>query len=180
MALNLTPPKAAPRKSAAPSSSARVGAITDQKSAERSEGLNGYLGSATALLMLFRQYADAQAMSMHGPKVVSEVVSLATRYEKLAGAIDKAIAASPFAGLIMAVMPLGMQLAVNHGLIQNPAALAGMGIQSKEALEAEGRQAQQRMMLQALQAQKKYAEEKAAFEAELAELAQSPNGTMAQ
>ena len=146
----------------------------DAKAAERKAGLDNYVASATGILMLARQYPDAQAVAIHGPKITAEVATLAGRYENLGVKIDKLIAASPFAGLVMAVMPLALQVAVNHGLIKSPAMFAQLGIQSPEVLEAEGKAAEMKMMRDAIEAQKRYAAEQAAFNAELADF--SANG----
>jgi hypothetical protein len=179
MAVDLRPPPTVqtPRRSAARQSSGTTAKtsptpsqMNDARTQERKDGLDQYVNSGVAIMMIARQHADAQALATHGPKITGELATLANTHEKLGSAIDKAIAASPFAGLVMAVMPLAMQLAVNHGFIKNPGVLAGLGIQPKESLEAEGRQAEQRLMLEALKAQKAYEEEQLAFQRELAEM----------
>jgi hypothetical protein len=182
MAVDLTPPPTRQRRtSTAKTPGTSTPAKTpsqemDAKTQERKEGLDQYVQTGVALLMLTRQYADAQATAMHGPKVTTEVAKLCNRYEKMAGAIDKAIAAGPLAGLITASLPWAMQLAVNHGLIRNPGVLAGMGVQPKEVLEAEGQKAERDMILRAIEAQRQYEQEQAAFNAELAEFRSAENG----
>lgn len=179
MPVDLTPPPTRTRRVSNASGTAKSKNTStpsqemDARTQERKDGLDGYVQTGVAVSMLLRQHADAQALAVHGPKITAEVAQLANRYEKLGTAIDKMIAAGPFAALAMAVMPLAMQLAVNHGYIKNPAMLAGLGVQPKEALEAEGKAAEQRMVLDALQKQRDFAEQEAKFQRELAQLSES-------
>jgi hypothetical protein len=179
MAVDLTPPPTRQRRTSTAAKAPGVSTPAktpsqemDAKTQERKDGLDAYIQTGVALLMLSRQYADAQATAIHGPRVTTEVAKLCNRYEKMAGAIDKAIAAGPLAGLITAALPWAMQLAVNHGLVRNPGVLAGMGVQPKESLEAEGRKAELDMIRRAVEAQRQYESEQAA----LAEFVQDQNG----
>src|SRR5882757_7282010 len=81
----------------------------------REEGVNGLFQLATGLCMMTGQHADAQAFAMHGPNIAPEIAAIAEDYDKVGEAIDKLVAVGPFAGLLTAVLPLALQLAVNHG-----------------------------------------------------------------
>ena len=69
-------------------------------------------------LIATRQFADAGAIALHWPSVAKELAHLAETQEPIARIIDPLIQVGPYAGLIAAVLPLAMQLAVNHGRIK--------------------------------------------------------------
>lgn len=89
---------------------------------ERLEGLNGILSLASFGLIAGKQFADAGAVSLHGPKLMEEIAELAEANSKIAEGIDRLISVGPYAGLVAAGMPLILQFMVNHGAIQ-----AGIG-----------------------------------------------------
>jgi hypothetical protein len=102
------------------------------KTKERSDGLEGYAQLAQAGLIAFRQYADAGALGLHFPKIAEEIAKLASADDRVAGWIDPIIAAGPYTALIAAVLPLAMQLGVNHGRMKPGA----MGTVPKNLLSA--------------------------------------------
>lgn len=164
-----TPPPAKPAaRKPSPAAQAKRGA--------REEGINGLFQLGTAVCMMTGQHADAAAFATHGPKIAPEVASIAEDYEKVGEVIDKLIAVGPFAGLLTAVLPLALQLAVNHGR-GNAAVFADFGVVSKETLEAQGQAAALRQATAAVESQRQAeAEFIAAQRAAMAQAEQSQNG----
>lgn len=108
-----TPP---PSKNAKPQAAPRP-AKADVTRA-RAEALAGLGQIAQVPLIAARQTADAGAVAMHWPKVSQELAELAAKDDRVAKLIDPLMQAGPYAGLITAVLPLIMQLCVNHGIAQ--------------------------------------------------------------
>ena len=133
---------------------------------DREDALNGLWTAAAAFCMMGNQWADAGAISLHGPNVSKEAAALSLKYEKVGNALDALANVSPFANLIGAVMPMVMQIAANHKMV--PAqALAGIGVKDPGVLESQMRVEAQR---QVVEYQKMAAQEKADLEQELASL----------
>lgn len=182
MPVDLTPPptRVQSRQSTAPRQTAqqKKAATLAGKEAERKEGLDGLVQLGVGVLMLTKQHADAAAVAEHGPNVTNELVNLSRTHEGVANAIDKLIAVGPYGALITALMPLSMQIAVNHGLIQHTQALAPIGVKPKELLEIEGKRSEMALQQQALEMQRRFAAEQEAFAQELAESMNGarPNG----
>jgi hypothetical protein len=86
--------------------------------------------------MMREWFADAGALQIHWPNVARETASLADQDERIGKAIDYLVSAGPYAGLLTAVLPLGMQIAANHGRIDANAASGLGGVMPKEMLEA--------------------------------------------
>jgi hypothetical protein len=84
----------------------------------RTEAIGGLGQIAQAILVATRQYADAGAVGMYFPNVAAEVAKLADHEEKIARLIDPLLQVGPYTGLLAAVLPFAMQIAVNHGRIQ--------------------------------------------------------------
>jgi len=133
---------------------------------DREDALNGLWTAAAAFCMMGNQWADAGAISQHGPNVSKEAAALSLKYEKVGNALDALANVSPFANLIGAVMPMVMQIAANHKMVP-AAALAGIGVKDPGVLESQMRVEAQR---QVVEYQKYAAQEKANLEAELASL----------
>src|SRR5271155_3354255 len=103
----------------------------------REEGLQGIAQIVTAGLILTKNYPDAGAVDMHAPDIAHEVAVLANDNEKVGNIVDRITGLGPYAALLTAVMPLAIQLLVNHDRIQPTAAgLFGGSVMSKEALAA--------------------------------------------
>jgi hypothetical protein len=81
-------------------------------------------------------FADAGAIQIHGPNVARETASLADQDERIGKGLDYLISAGPYAGLLTALLPLGMQIAANHGRIDAKAASGLGGVMPPEMLEA--------------------------------------------
>jgi hypothetical protein len=133
---------------------------------DREDALNGIWTAAAAFCMMGNQWADAGAISQHGPGVSKEAAALSLKYEKVGNALDALANVSPFANLLGAVMPMVMQIAANHKMVP-AAALAGIGVKDPGVLESQMRVEAQR---QVVEYQKYAAQEKANLESELASL----------
>lgn len=130
--------KAPPRKSTARSSTSKAAATPDPSIKDKREaGLNGLAQLAQGVCLLTRQYADAAAIGRHCPPISSELATLAGQYEVIAGPVDFLIQVGPFAGLIAALVPFGMQIAANHRWIDASAMGAGGSVVPPEVLEAQ-------------------------------------------
>lgn len=79
--------------------------------------------------------ADGIAVEMHGDNLANALNETAKHVPQVAAALDKILAAGPYGLIIAAIIPLGAQIAVNHGFIPAQAAEA-MGCVSRETLIA--------------------------------------------
>lgn len=152
--------KAPPARSGGSKATARAprATITDQ----REQAVQGLFQIAGTLCVFTHQYADAAAIGTHSPPISHEVAVLAAADDKVAKAVDSLLTVGPYSALVMAVLPLAMQLAVNHGILPadkipgttNPQVLstkmeAEMSQQAASMLEeakAAQRDAEERMM----------------------------------
>lgn len=80
----------------------------------RAEAVYGIFQLGSAVCLMTKQMADAAALTEHGENVSLECAKLAETDERFANVIDKLTSVGPYAGLMTAIMPLAMQLAVNH------------------------------------------------------------------
>jgi hypothetical protein len=114
---------------------------------DRTEGVNGIFQLAGLGCIMMGQLHDAGAISIHGPAISNEIVTLAESDARIAKGVDALLQVGPYAGLVAAVMPLVLQLLANHKVV--PAdKLGGAGIQMPDALEM---QVKTQMQLQALE-----------------------------
>ena len=132
------------------------------KLTERREAAEGIFQLAGFGCIIMRQYADAGAIGMHSGPIVNELVTLSEKNEGIAKVLDYLTEAGPYAGLIVAIMPLALQIAANHKVIKAELT-AGAGVVPPEALESQVRADMARQAAEALRAQQ-------AAEAELREL----------
>lgn len=100
---------------------------------EREDSVNGVLQTASFMCVLTGQYADSGALGLHGPRVAHELAVVAEDSEPIGNALDYLNKVGPYTSLILAVMPLVFQIAVNHGM-GNAQAMAGVGVQPPEQL----------------------------------------------
>jgi hypothetical protein len=143
---NTAPPaKTKPSTSSTVKKSSSV-SITEQ----RTEALSGLGQIAQAVLIASKQYADAGALGIHWDNISREVATLAEKQESVAKLIDPLLQAGPYAALIAVVLPLGLQLAVNHG-VGNPGM---MGTVPKELLDSQMKTRVAKMQMEALKQQK--------------------------
>lgn len=159
MALDLSGPKTPP-PAKRPTPAQRQATA---KTGEREEGLNGLFQIAAAGCLMGGQVADGAAVSTHGPNIAREAAQLAETNERMGRLLDYLTAVGPFAGLLAAAMPLGLQILVNHGKLPVVPALQQFGIVPPGALEAQAKADAARQMAEYQRAQ-------AAAEEELREL----------
>lgn len=81
---------------------------------ERTEAVQSVFQVGQMVCLTFGQYADAGAIGMHGDNISVEVAKLSERYPAIAKVVDPLMQAGPLAGLVAAVIPLVLQLGVNH------------------------------------------------------------------
>jgi hypothetical protein len=145
------------------------------KTAAREEAANGIFQLAGFGCVVTHQYADAGAISMHGPTISRELAQTAETSEPIAKALDYIMDAGPYAGLIVAVMPLVLQLMANHGVIKAEL-VSGGGVVPPKALESQVKADMAKQAAEALRAQEAAEEEMAILAARLAEpsAAESP------
>jgi hypothetical protein len=147
------------RTSSTSTTSKTTAGTADSVKAEQVEGILTWVQLATAGLMMSGNGADAIAIGQHGPSIVTEVVNLGDENESIRKAVEFITATGPMTKLITLVMPLALQLATNHKMIN---ATGVPGVSDPRLLQAEAELAQNRMT-QAAQ------ERARAVEAELAE-----------
>ncbi len=116
----------------------------------RQEALNGVLQVGQLAAITFGQFSDAGAIGMHGPKLVSEVVSLAESNSKVASKVDLLIEIGPYAGIVAAAIPFLAQLFVNHGVVKAEL-FANAGVVPPDQLE---QRMKLTLMQQAMEAQR--------------------------
>jgi hypothetical protein len=83
----------------------------------RYQGINSLFQISAIALLARHQYADAGALRNHGPGISREIVVLADSDDRVATFVDYLTTAGPYTGLMMAVLPLVLQIAANHGRI---------------------------------------------------------------
>jgi hypothetical protein len=102
---------------------------------------------------------------MYWPNVAQELANLADSQEQVAKFIDPLIQIGPYTGLIAAVLPLIMQIGVNHGVL----APGGMGTVPASTLSAQVETGMAEQELQALQVQLQAEKAAQALRAEIAQ-----------
>lgn len=138
----------------------------EEKPMTRQDAVEGMFQLAGLACITFKQYADAGAIAIHTENISKEVVKIADQDERIASAIDSFLKVGPYAGLIGAVLPLVLQISVNHKML--PAdKLAGMDILPPEMLEARIKTEMAQMQLEALKEQQKAEAELAKMRAEM-------------
>jgi hypothetical protein len=153
-----------PKKDTRPRAPIAVKGIT----AERTDAIDGVFQLAGMGLVMAGQYADAGAIDMHGHGVSLELAELAGKNEGIAKAVDSLLQVGPYAGLVVAMMPLVMQVLANHKVIAADKMPPSSGVVKPESLEAQVKAAMAKQALEALHAQKEAEEELARMQAEFA------------
>lgn len=168
MAIDMSLAKAPPKKT---TGTRRVAAPTPQidtrsVNQKRNEGLLGLAQIGQGILWMVGQYADAAAIGQHWPPVAQELANVADTSDFVAKPIDFLIEVGPYGGLIAALLPLGLQIAANHGWV-DATKLVGQGVVPPDVLEAQMKaqvakmqadamRAQQEALIEARKAQTKY------------------------
>lgn len=137
--------KAPPRKRTASAASTKVTApatpVATEASATqmaREEGLNGLGQLAQGVCVMVGLRSDAAALGMHWSGVAHETAKLAEIHEEVAKPVDFLIQIGPYTAFVMALLPLGLQIAANHKWV-DPANVAGMGVVPPDVLDAQVR-----------------------------------------
>jgi hypothetical protein len=120
----------------APKASHETGSLTSRDQV-REANLLGVMQAGSMVALIRGWYADAGAVSLHGPKVAKELVLLGKTNDGVGKALDLLSQAGPYTGLIFASLPLLAQLAVNHNRLDSSKISGIPGIKSKEALESQ-------------------------------------------
>jgi hypothetical protein len=120
--VNTAPPaKATANKSTVKQTAAAKSA--SDITAARTEAVTALGQFAQVPLMIMKQHADVGAIDLHWKNISGEIAKLAASNEQVAKIVDPLMTVGPYAGIITAVMPLAVQILVNHGRI--PAGAAG-------------------------------------------------------
>lgn len=159
--------KAPPRKAATPRAKAQPPpqVMTQSPREAREEGLNGLGQLFQGGLVLFGQYADAGATGRHAPNIARETAALADRYEAVAKGVDLIIQAGPFTGLLLAVLPLALQIGANHKRV-DASNLGALGVVPPEVLEAQMKAEVLRMQADSMRMQQEALQNMQAAQAE--------------
>ena len=173
------PPSAPPRVS----SGRNVSKRESPKLSERREALQGAWQLAGFGCIMFKQYADAGAIGMHSEPITDELVTLSSKNESIAKALDYLTEAGPYAGLVIAVLPLTLQIMANHGLVKAEY-LGSSGVVPPAALRAQVEADMARQASEALRAQQEAERELATLAASMSpqkpsEPSSEPNGQTA-
>ena len=117
--------KRGPRKGTAPSPrrTSTAGRSTKTSGTDYRPGING-LFQMIAVPLAFTAPADAAAVGHHGPQIAEALNEVAKERPEVAAALEKVLSAGPYGLLIAAVVPLGVQIAHNHGLIPEQIAVS--------------------------------------------------------
>lgn len=147
--------------------------VTQSKREQRAEALQGVFQVAGLVLAGTGNLADTAAIGIHQENISDEVAKAAETDEGIARVLNYLTTASPYSGIIIAVMPLVLQILANHGRI----AAGVMGTVKPETLEvqakAEAAMLMTRMQKDAITAQR-------AAELEIASLAELQRAYNAQ
>jgi len=166
------PPKSTPNTSAAGTGGKAL--PTPRLTKEREEAVAQLGMFAQVPLMATKQLADAATIGIHWPKVAKEVAKLAETQEPVANLIDPLIKVGPYAGLIAAVIPLIMQIGVNHGRLKP----GSMGTVPAVSLQAQMETAMAQAELEATRQQMEAEKAAAAMRLEIAEARAQLNAAM--
>jgi hypothetical protein len=122
-------------KTSHPGGSSAPHASLTPRDETRKDNLMGVMSAASMLALMRGNYADAGAVSAHGPKVAKELVLLGKTNEPVGKVLDMLAQAGPYTGIIFATLPLLAQLAVNHGRIEASKVSGIPGVKPKDVLE---------------------------------------------
>lgn len=148
-----TPPPVGAQRQASKPTSSKKQTLTEQ----RIDAINGLGQLAQVPLLATKQYADAGAVGMYWPGISKELATLAESQPAIANVIDPLMKVGPYTGLVAAILPFLMQIAVNHNRIQP----GSMGTVPATTLEAQIKTSMAEAELHALRTQME-AEEQAA------------------
>lgn len=139
----------------------------------REEAINGVFQIGQMGCVVFGQFADAGAIGIHGGPIAHEIAGLAKQQPKVAKYVDLLIEVGPYAGLMAAVMPFAMQIAVNHNAMKAEM-VPGAGVVNPEALASQMKTSILRQQMEAMRQQQMAEEEMRILQEQMAK--ESPNG----
>lgn len=157
MAVDTTTRSAPKPRPAAPKEPSRA---QTAKREERATSVRSLFELAQFGCLSFGQYADAGAFALHGPAAAPQLAELAEINPWIAKGIDSLDIIGPWAGLLTALMPLTLQILVNHNRVPLER-VASLGVQSPAALNAQAQAQLAEMQIAAL-AQQRESEERLA------------------
>lgn len=110
--------KRGPAKGSAPSPRRSTPSARARKSHETdyTSGINGIF-QMIALPLAFTAPADAAAVGHHAPQIADALNDLAKERPEVAAVLERLLSVGPYGALIGAVLPLGVQLLHNHGVV---------------------------------------------------------------
>lgn len=141
---------------------------------ERAKSVGALFELAQFGCVSFGQYADAGAFALHGPAAAPQLAELAEINPWIAKGIDSLDVIGPWAGLLTALMPLTLQILVNHNRVPLER-VASLGVQAPAALDATAKAQIAKMQAEALRQQREAEAEYARVQAESAQLARREN-----
>lgn len=100
----------------------------------RQEALEGLLQLGQFGCLAFGDFADAGAIGVFGPPMVTETVNLAKENSKVAEKVDLLLTVGPYAGLVAATIPFLAQLLVNRKVFKAEQ-FGNAGVMEPEHLE---------------------------------------------
>lgn len=125
---------------------------------KREDAVNGIFQLAQLGCIITGQYADAGAITMHGPPIAHEVAELAKENDQIAKVTDWLLQTGPYAALVGACLPLIMQVMVNHNVV--PAdKMANANVVKPEVLESQIKTQMAQRAMAAMLAQKQAEDE---------------------
>ena len=139
---------------------AKIHVENEQRRQSRIDGVNSIASAIQMGLLATRQTADAGAVNRHGPSISAAIVDYAEGNDKFGNTLDKLSDVSPLAGIAMAVVPLVLQISVNHGLFGLKAEqLATAGVVTPQTLVSESNEYLMSMQNEAMRREIRAAQE---------------------
>lgn len=147
-----TPPPARRAPSQPKQTTAKIQAEESQTRKNRVDGINSIADGLRMGLLAMRQPADAGALERHAPNIANAIADYAETNDKFGESLDRLSDVSPVAGIAIAVVPLLLQVSVNHKLFGLKAEqMATAGIVTPETLISESNEYLMRVQTQAMQ-----------------------------
>lgn len=140
---NVTPrarAKARPQAAAPPPRKTSTGGAKRRAEPDYRGGIMGLFQLTTAPLLVAgarsdAMLADAATLTTYGPGIADALHALALERPEVAAVLERLLQAGPYGALLAACVPLGVQLAANHGLLP-PAVYTALGGQDPKAMVA--------------------------------------------
>lgn len=146
--------------------------VQQSKKQIRQEGLMNLAQAGQAVCILFGQYADAATVGKFAEPLSGEIASICDEYDIVAGPVDFLIQIGPLSGLLAVLLPMGLQIAANHGAV-DANRLATQGVVPPAVLEAQMQAQVMQMQAEAMAAQQNALREAQAAREELERMIQT-------